>query len=612
MKIISNRLKFSCFIFFLLLIHSISFCQKVNIENEIIARVQNTPITKKEFIERFEFSPHAQTETAFDTSTMKKEFLYTLIAEKLLAQNALKEKLDKTEEFEYLMQYLQNIYLRDALYKKEIKDKVVITDSSFSVGKNKMLKTLKIKFIFSVDENEIKDIYSSLQKGAQFDSILSLRPENLEQLNYAEVSFGNLAPEIEEQIFDLLPGEFTKPVKLKEGWYICKVYDVTLKSELTSKDISKIKKIIEERAENKLYEEFYNKFFKGVVVNVDRQLFDKLIKHILEFINNNQKYFSEQKNNKLRFAEVEFNQIQKFFSEEELNLPFIKFDISPVTLKTFLKYSGYTGIEFDSPEKSKIQKRLNAYISNFIRNELYSREAKKRGYDKLPEVSEELQMWRDYYLSRAMMKSIFKNQNVSDKEAEEFYLKMNRTINYPDSVNIAEITSISLDTIENIFDELKTGSTFEELQKKYRSEKFTGLKPINELGEIGKIAADMKIGDIYGPIKTQEGYSIIKILDKKEGQRKRIENFEEAKDDIKNIIQTKKMYQELDKVTAKLAIENGVEINESALKSIKVSNINMLVFRRFGFGGQLIAVPYAPIYSSWFKVYQQLRKELTF
>jgi len=578
-------------------------------ENEIIAKAGNIKITKKEFIQRYEFSPHAQTETAFDTATIKRNFLYTLLAEKLLAQDAIKQNLDKSEDFTYLMDYLQNIYLRDALYKKEIKDKVVITDSAFFDGTNKMLKTLKVKFIFSVDENEIKEIYSSLINGASFDSILALRPENLEQKNYAEVTFGNMAPEIEEQIFKLMPGEFTSPVKLKEGWYICKVYDVIKKSDLNSSDISRIKKIIESRTEDKLYQEFYNKFFKGIKVHVDRPLFEKLSTEIFNFIKQNQNYFNDKK---LRFSETEFSQIQKSFSKEEIGLPFVKFEDSPISLKYFLKNLSFTGIEFDSASIDDIKSKLNNFVSNFIRNELYAREARKRGYHKLPDVQEDLNMWKEYYLSRMRMKEIFKKQNVSDEEAKEFYLKMNRTIEEPDSINIAEINSENLETIEQILNELNDGASFDEMQKKFSNSKISGLKPVNEFGEIGKVASNMNKGDVYGPIKTESGYSIIKLLDKKKGARKKIETFEEAKDDIKNIIQTKKMYNELDKITAKLAVDNGIEINENVLKSTKVSNINMLVFRRFGFGGQLIAVPYAPIFSTWYKIYQQMRKELSF
>lgn len=607
------------FYFFALYFSILCFNLQSQSKDDIVAKAGSIVITKEEFIKRYEFSPHAQTETAYDSSTTIKDFLFTLIAEKLLAQNAIKENLDKIDEFESLIHYIQNIYLRDALYKKEIKDKVVLADSDIAVGESRILKTLKVKFIFSEDQNEIEQIFSSLQNGASFDSILAKRPENSEQPNPAEVTFGKMDPKVEDEIFKLNPNQFTPPIKLKEGWYICKVYDAIKKNALTSADISNVKKIVASRTEDKIYEDFYKKFFKDIQVNVDRKLFEKLVEEISNYIKNNQPYFKERKNNKLRLAEKEFIEISKTFANKELNESFVKFEVNPLSLKNFLKNISFAGIEFDSSEIFHIKSRLNNFMSNFIRNELYAREALKRGYDKLPEIADELKMWKEYYLSREMMKNIFKKQNVSDEEAEEFYSKMNKVIQEPDSVNILEILTDNLETVELILNEINDGVDFTKLAEKYsmrdslrlKNGKF-GLRPINELGELGKIASQMKIGEVFGPIKTDEGFSIIKLIDKKKGEQKRIESFEDAKEDIKNILQTKKMYSELDKITAQSALEYGIEINENLLKSIKVTNINMVVFRRFGFGGQLIAVPYAPLYSTWFKVYQQSKKELSF
>lgn len=62
-------------------------------QKNIVAKAGNIVITKKEFRERYEFTPHVRTKTARDSASTKCDFLYTLIAEKLLAQSANKEAL---------------------------------------------------------------------------------------------------------------------------------------------------------------------------------------------------------------------------------------------------------------------------------------------------------------------------------------------------------------------------------------------------------------------------------------------------------------------------------------------------------------------------------------
>ena len=40
----------------------------------------------------------------------------------------------------------------------------------------------------------------------------------------------------------------------------------------------------------------------------------------------------------------------------------------------------------------------------------------------------------------------------------------------------------------------------------------SGFFSVNSNGDVGRIAADMNIGEVYGPIKISEGYLIFKLL----------------------------------------------------------------------------------------------------
>lgn len=590
------------------------------VDKEVVAKAGHLVISKEEFFKRYEFTPHVRNNDAFDSTTFKRDFLYTLIAEKLLAQAASKEGIEKSPGFYTAMNYLRNIYLRDALYNVEVKSKIVLPDSELAKGRARILKTLHVKFIFSQDKPEIDRLYSALINGASFDSILATRKENNEQPQSESVTFGTMNQKIEEAIYKLLPGQITGPIQLREGWYICKVYSVTSKSDAGLSDLSKVEKIVSSRIEDKLYENFYKNFFKGIKINADRILFTKLSEVIFNYLKNNQQNLGGT--NKIRLNEKEFSEIKKLFSKQELAAVFVKFKKDPVSLEQFINYIAMEDFsieissgEFEKGEDAAVKIGLNTYVRNFIQNELLAREALKRGYDKLPVVEAQLKIWKDYYLSHGMMKKIFKDQPVSDDEALQFFIKANKIVQHPDEVKIAEILTNNLEVIQFILEELDKGADFKQLAAKYtmrdslkgRSGEFNFF-PVSENGELGKAASQMKIGEIYGPIKLPEGFSIIKLLDKREGKKIKMDSFEEARDDIKNILRTEKMYKRLDEITAKLAADYGMQINETVLKSLKVSSVDMLVMRRFGFGGQMMAVPYAPSFSSWFKVYERMKK----
>lgn len=583
---------------------------------EIVAKAGDIVISKEEFRKRYEFVPHVRSGDGFDSTSFKKKFLHTLIAEKLLALEAINEGINQQQNFRAMIENLSNIYLRDALYKKEVLDKIVIPDSAVIQGQVRIMKSVRTKFIYSRDKDEIGKIYSDIKAGVSFDSILATRPEMKEQREAAEVTFGTMNEKMEEAIYKMGSGQITPPIELKEGWYICNIYSITSKKDLDNGDKSKVEKVIKSRIEDELYQTFYKQFFKGIVVNADRSIVEKLFKVIINYLNENKMKLVKDKGDKYKIGELEIPSLKKSFNANELNEIIIKFPNDPVTLSKMFDYLAFQDFEFYTVDSAQIKSRLNSYISLYIQNELLVREAKKRRYDKLPEVASELKMWRDYYLAHEMMKKYFRDEPVTDNDAYNFFVKANQVIQQPDEFNIAEIITNDLNTIELALNELDKGADFKYLAKKYASNDslrarkgLSGFFKASEKGEIGKAVVRMKIGEINGPIKTADGYSLIKLLDKREGKKERVASFEEAKEDIKNILKTEKMYKNLDDATAKLAATYGVEINDAALNSVKVSSLNMIVMRRFGFGGQLLAVPFSPDFSSWFKKFEQLKKK---
>lgn len=609
-KIISRLNLKMLFTFFFLLFTVLVQAQ----QKEVVAKAGSVSISKEEFTKRFELSPHPRPDKNYDSTLIKKGFLKTLIAEKLLAQEAVKNRFDKTKEFIDAYNFMRDFYLRDMLYTKEVKSKVVAPDSEIVIGKNRIRKTINTKFIFSTDEAEIVGIATAIKNGASFDSILATRAEKDEQKNTAEVTFGTMHKKMEDAIFGLAPDQVTPVIELKEGWYICKVYSVSIQNSLEDKDIRKVKRVVEERAEDKIYQEFYKKFFKGIVVNADRKLFNSLYEAIDVFLKGNKNTLIPNKG-KFTIYETEITKIRKLLTGKDLTATFIKFEKNPVTLNGFLDYMNLAGFDFQRVESGYIKKRLNGYISSYIQNQIVSREALKRGYDKLPDVADDMRIWKENYLSNMMMKQNYKAQTVTDEEAYSFFSKNSGIIPKPDEVKFTKIISDDLDVIQKVLEGAEKGEDFSKLKKTFSKSEIDDedekYHPLNQQGDLWKALTNMKIGEVYGPLKLEEGFAVIKLVDKREGKKEQVESFEEAKPQLKGIMQTKKMYNELENSTAKLAVDNNIQINEKVLNSIKVNMLNIIVFRRFGFGGQQLAVPYTPNFSGWYEKYEELKKSLS-
>jgi len=118
----------------------------------------------------------------------------------------------------------------------------------------------------------------------------------------------------------------------------------------------------------------------------------------------------------------------------------------------------------------------------------------------------------------------------------------------------------------------------------------------------------MNVGDIYGPIKLPEGYSVFELIGKRESAIDTTLSFKESKEEIRKNLIYKKLSDFFIDYTLKLANKYGVTINEQILNTISVSDLNMFVYRYMGFGGRINAVPMALPFTEWVLPWKESKK----
>jgi parvulin-like peptidyl-prolyl isomerase len=225
-------------------------------------------------------------------------------------------------------------------------------------------------------------------------------------------------------------------------------------------------------------------------------------------------------------------------------------------------------------------------------------------------------MWKGNYLAKVLKNMLFDSVKVTDEEVFNYFKNKNGLENKSMmEVNIEEILTDSLEVIESVLRELELGVDFQQLASAHTKRAWTrdnggefGFFPSTMYGDIGRIAATIRVGEIYGPIKLPEGYSIFKLIDRKESTVDSTLSFEESKEEIRKDLTYKKLSDFFIDYTVKLANKFGVTINEQLMKTISVLDFNMLIFRQMGFGGQLTAVPMTLPFTEWFLPWKESKK----
>lgn len=585
-------------------------------EEKIIAKIGSEVITESEFIERYEFTPQLFAGVKGAEDALKKELLYSIIAEKLWALEAELMDLDNSELIKSTYKALEKMYVRDALYREEILNKVQLSENYLSEAFRRNSLILDLHYIFSNDESEIFKIYNQIKSGTDFYSIFLQRPESGLQEKPYIISYGQMDKVVEDRLYGLNPGEITEPLKAPNGWYIFRLLSIDQKIIENAHESEEQKKYVLKVAEatitDSLYKSFYTNFFKNVNAETNRDLLFRLSDPVIQAL----KFRSLKENisvgDRIYLNSDDLYTIEAALGQKTLNSVFIKVNNQTATVDDFLQELSIEKFYVDSLDNDHIRGRLNFYVKRFIEHELLASEGYKRGLQNLPEVRRYLNIWKSYFLSEALRNKIIDSIEVTDDETYEYFLERDSDTSLTTEVKIIEVLTDNLDIIRTVLDKLKDGEDFRELSVKYtireeakKNNGELGFFNNNEYGEIGSKAALMNVGEMYGPIKVQEGYSLFKLIEKKETKNFIIQNFEQRKDLLKTELKSKKYNDAIIKKTVQLANKYNIQINEEIMNSIKVLNTTTVVFRNFGFGGKLLAVPLTPPNYLWFKFWQE-------
>ena len=139
-------------------------------ETEVLAKIGSDKITVEEFQNRFDFMPHLNYSSS-NIDSVKKEFLYSLVAEKLWALEADELQIDTIESVKLSLKSLEKLFVKDELYKREVESKINITGEEISIGLSRVTRILEMNIVASPDSQKIWNLYDELLASDNFDSI---------------------------------------------------------------------------------------------------------------------------------------------------------------------------------------------------------------------------------------------------------------------------------------------------------------------------------------------------------------------------------------------------------------------------------------------------------
>lgn len=496
----------------LLILITNNLFSQVSIDDRELAQVGYKSIYKSEFQKRLEFAPqYGRTPTDPD-SVFKYELLYTLIAEKLLAIKAEQLSLDTTVFVRTPVRYIEKMLVRDALYKVEVLGNAQIDSLNYHIGIARYLKTINARYFIYDTKAEADSVNKLILSYSSVDELIESNSELKNSLYNITIKFGEFPQEIENRLFSLNENEHTEPFEMNNKWYLFFIDKIISNNPSGPKEWieaeKKVTSVLKRRNSESAYDNFYKKFFTDKKIRANSNLYKSFVGKLKKQIEN-----SGISDSIIHFTNKDALWMEESFGTDSLDLVFIESDNNKVLLKEFIREFTFEGFNYSRNDSLTIEERLSARLKKYMQQHLLVFEGFKRGFQYLPDVINNLRMWRDYYLALAIKENIF--HSVEIPVSSQFHNS---------EINLEKNTSLN---------------------------------------------------------------------------------------DLKSTLRETAGYQNLLKETQKLADSYKIHVDKDLFKSIESSYINLFVFRYFGFGGQLPAVPMTVPFTEWFKLWDS-KKTISF
>ena len=567
----------------------------------LVGRAGSQFITEREFLERFELTPGLYRHRPSQLEGEKLKTLYSIIAEKLLSQEALERHLDRDSVFQGALLEVTRLIARDELYRQEIRRKVTISSRELDEGMKQARTEVRLRFLFSPDSATAVFLRRQIKNSLDFDRLL---PDSSMQVlrDTATIVWGDADTAIQRTAYRLKAGEVSRPIKAGEGWYILRV--TTVSPNPAYADLSplalreRVSAVIRMRKERSREVEFLREFLKTRVAFSPPSLYRRFADSVATIFR--QHYVRPSTSLSPAMAAELRRRCSSFLTDTLIVAGTVAWSVDQAIDRLLLR-----GFTVSGDTVRGVAQRLYDVFQEIIHQELLAEEALGRGLDRVPEVQKRIEPWRDHYLSGIVRRKLNSTLSVSDAEVYA-YLRSESSLTPIPEVQLRELRTGTIDEMQQAVVLLEKGMPFSEVVARLSSDPELRLRggltpffPVTARQPLGAIASQLDSGQVYGPFRDSTGFVMVQLAANRNAPDRGDTAFASRFEAGRLVVQRMKQQRVLTLFLAQSARARGFDVFADRLKALQVTTTPMLAYRLLGFGGRMFEVPFVEPQLEW-------------
>jgi len=217
--------------------------------------------------------------------------------------------------------------------------------------------------------------------------------------------------------------------------------------------------------------------------------------------------------------------------------------------------------------------RKRQFVENLVVNDLLYAEGTQAGYDKDAEITRQVDDLRKRLIVQRVMRKYQTPPTITDDEVKAQY-DQNPILYSTTQVHASHILVKDEDTARQLLAEVKAHpEKFADLAREKSTDTVSGRKggdlgtfsPGRMVPEFDKVAFALHPGEISDVVKTQYGYHIIMVSERKDGEPK---PFDQVKEQIRAALRNKTIQEQVQGHLDELKKSADLKVDENALARI--------------------------------------------
>ena len=595
----------------------------VELPADTLAEVGSSVITATDLIERIDLMPFPGKERASEAESLKIRALQSIVAERLLAEEAAVRGVGFDSVTNLRLDALERAFVRDELYRKEVSAGVTVSASEIAAGMEKYAAQLRIVIFRCSSEESARIVSRALQHGnAGIDSLASAGfDRRLVSRDTVTMNFGVSDESLEEPAYSLdtlhrVSAPFASPML---GWVVLSLVDRGPNPASGAQSINDrmitVKNTIQRRKSDAKGIRYMASVLGPRKAVADGAALGILGKSLHAIISSDTGAHRIEGRYMLTPGEVDR-------LEETLrgDLSRVLVDMPGGGLTLGAAIQAFRLEPFTTPS---LRGRTFAYVLNesvkrIAREEFLAREGYRKNLQSSSAVKHDLASWRENWLSHMIQADVASGLGgLTEEEEVAGLVEYARLLSPSYEVNVREIFTDSLVKADRYRDMLLAGEDMAALARRVSKRPGwparggeSGFFHVRSFPELGVRALLADSGQLVGPVGLAGGYTLFRVLGKRLPAGDSAVTVDSLGRALRDVIRSEKRQRSMDRFIAGLAEKFGVKMYYDRLKDVTLFSHSMFTRRYIGFGGMMNAAPLLQPEWGWVQEYIRSRSQV--